>query len=311
MIISIRDAEKKLIDGAKVVSMLAGITSVGNSKKTLVLQFTPPTEDSVLNVLTGKAIKENEIMSMYAFSDDGLDGMAIRAENADLTKEHFDECATPVLEKENMLDVLKPTKSEKYREVLSDEVFENILKGSRKVYDYIYVLIPNKDPALVEMVTQYTDEDIILVPQGEKVEVDLSNGKTILCVKEFEAASKFDYTSLKKRYGVKKLYTVPYNVSFRDAVTTQTVLDYILINKKIIKEDDNFSLFHSINTLIKRYVTNEEDEDDEIESQFASKEVSIPMMVDKMDELPPDSIQEVTVKRGLFRRKEKRIMINL
>ena len=312
MVISIRDANGRTKNTVTAAGLIGGITAVSKSKNTLILQFTPAGELSILDVMAGKSIKENQIQSIYNFSDDGLDGIAIRADSNDLSKEHFDECVTPLLEKDNMLDVLKPTKSENYRDVLSEEIFENIIKGAKSVYEYVYIILPRDedDKKLVDMVMGYTDEDLVIVPQGPKQEVDLSNQKTNLVIINYEPSSKFDLHSMKKAYGVKKLYTIPYSVACRDARISETLLDFIILNRKDLKTDDNYSLFSSLNTLIERYVTNKDDDDEE-EAKLEDQPQADVKIQQSQDILPEDSVQEVIVRKGLFKKKEKKIMINM
>lgn len=92
MMISVRDANGNTKNAVMAAAMIAGITSIGKSKNTLILQFTPAGEISVLDMMAGKAIRRNTLKSVYNFSDDGFDGLSIRAESNVLTREHFDAC---------------------------------------------------------------------------------------------------------------------------------------------------------------------------------------------------------------------------
>lgn len=316
MIISVRDINGRTKNAAIVAGLIGGITAVGKSKKTLILQFTAANEVSVLDMLAGMDIRRNSMQSIVKFTDDGIDGIQIRADSNDLTKEHFDECVTDLLEKDNMLDVLKPTRTDNYREVITKEVFENIIKGSSDVYEYVYVILPSmeQDPELVEMVTSHTDEDLVVISQGPKQNIELSK-KTNLVVINYGSTSKFDLHSMKKAYGVKKMFTVPYSVACRDARVSESLLDYIIKNRKDQKNDDNYELFRALYTLVDRYVVDkEEDDEEELEEKVKEQpllvtETAIP---DPQDVLPEDAIQEVIVKKkGLFAKKEKKIMINM
>ena len=311
MIISVRDSQNITSDSASTVALLASMTAISKSKKTLVIQVTPSTDDSVLNILAGKAIRENSIKEIYSYADEGLDSLLMRAETAELAKEQYDECITPLLEKENMLDILKPSKKVDFREVYSIELLDNVLANTKDIYDYVFILIPNNDKEILEFITERTDEDLVVIPQGKSEKVDLSNKKTYLVVKFFESESRFDVASIKKKYGIKKVYTIPHNVAYRDSVLSETVLDFVLANKKNIKDDNNFYFMDSLKTLIDRYVLDKDDDEEEAEKPKMKhkKEVSI-LMADDKQELPDDAIQEVTVKTGLFRKKKK-IMINL
>lgn len=307
MIISIRDSQNNLMDGVAFTALLAGITAVSKSKKTLALQLTSNAEESIADVLIGRELKDT-IKDKHSFQDEGLDSLLMRADTMEITKEHFDECVTPLLEKENMLDVLKPSRTD-FKGIFSIDLLDNILKGTKEVYDYVYVFLPKDDAELIEKVTAMTDEDLIIVPQGIKMDVDLSNKKSYLVVKNFETTSKFDVASTKKKYNVKKLYPLMYNVGFRDAVISQTLLDFILLNKKALKKDDNYYFTYALKQLIDRYVLDKSDEDDD-EYELNDKSETALLAADSKSVIPENAIQEVTVKKGLFGRKKK-IMIDM
>ena len=308
MIISVRDSQNSTFDAAALTALLAGMTAIIKSKKTLAIQLTNATENSVVNVLAGQALRDNSIKEMYSFTDEGLDSLLLRSETVELNKEHYDECVTPLLEKENMLDVLKPTKKIEFKEIFSIELLQNILTNTKNVYDYVYVMLPNDDEDIISEVTALTDEDLILIPQGKKVPVNTDNKKTYLVIKDFEPTSKFDESSMKKKYGVKKLYYIMNNVSYKDALISENLLDFLLVNKKTIKEDDNYSFTASVRALIDRYVLDKDD--DEEEEEFSSTKKKDILTPKKMDIIPESAIQEVTARKGLFGKKKK-IMVNM
>lgn len=307
MIVSVRDAENNLADGAAVTALLAGITSISKSKNTLALQFTEGMDVSVLDILSGKAIRMNRIKESFSYMDDGLDALFLRAETADLTKEHYDECVTPLLEKENMLDVLKPTRSHRIGGIVSSETLKNVLRHAEEVYDYVFVLLPD-DKGLLELTSAYTKEDILVVSQGRQIQEDKLGEKTCLVVKDFEPMSRYDVPSMKKKYGKRKIYTVPHNVEYRDNVINQTLLDFLLTNKKNIKEDENYLFTSSILSMVSRYISDQGGDEPELTLQ--DKPQAGGLVSEEATVLPEGAIQEVTVKKGLFRR-ESRIMIDL
>lgn len=310
MIITIRDANGNVNNSVCAAALIAGMTAITKSKKTLILQFTPPTEKNVLTVMAGKSIRENSLL--YSFQDDGLDSLALKADNNDLSKEHFDECVSPILEKENMLDVLKPTKVEQYKTITSNEVFESIITGSKGVYEYIYIIIPgNADQELSDLVTKQSDEDLLLIRQGEDFSEPYNNGKTSLVVDDYEESSKYDLHYIKKKCGVKKVYTIPHNVAAMDAMKSETLLDYLLTNRKNMKTDANYNLYSSLLSLIELFVTDKKQDDEgELEEEFRDNEKTPLLEPEESSILPENAVQEVIVKKGLFRRKEKNIMIN-
>lgn len=311
MIIAVRDAENNFRQGAAMTALLAGITAIGKSKRTIAMQLTGFTQDSIIDILYGKAIKNNTIRDIYSFKDDGIDGLLLRAETADLTKEHYDECVTSLLQKENMFDVIKPTSKPNIMDIIEGDVLENVIKNAESVYDYVYLFLPTDDTKLYEEVTRYTDEELIMVPQGMTMKIDLANGKTRIVVKDFEEASKFDLSYIRKQYNVKILYTLPYNVGYWDAVISENLLDFILVNRNDIKSDDNYSFSSSIWNMISKFVTSKGDMDDEEDSnKFSSKQEKQYLTAEEKTEIPETAIQQVKVKKGLFR-KEDEFIVNM
>lgn len=314
MIILVRDIYNNHVDGSASTALLAGITSIGKSKKTLALQLNGFTQDSILNILYGKTITANSIRDVYSFTDDGLDGLLLRAETNDISKEHYDECATALLEKENMLDVLKPTGKSTLKEFATDiNSINDAIKRAEDVYDYIYVYIPMNESELYSQITEYSDAELILVPQGRYPDIDLSNGKTNIVIKDFEETSRYDLTYSKKRYKSRRLYTIPHNVGFNDAVLDNSLLDFILVNRNNIKADDNYALTSSLWSLLGSYMTSRDSDDDELsESDIMNKPERgcLTMTVEESVELAEDSVQEVTVKKGFFK-KENKFIVNL
>lgn len=120
---------------------------------------------------------------------------------------------------------------------------------------------------------------------------------------------------MKKAYGVKKLFTVPYSVACRDARVSESMLDYIMKNRKDQKNDDNYELFQALYDLVDRYVVDKDDEDEEeLEDKVKDQKLLVDKhpLADEQDILPEDAVQEVIVKKkGLFAKKEKKIMINM
>lgn len=311
MIVSIMDAENNLEAATAITALISGFSAIAKSKKTLVLQYTDSGTASILNVLSGKEIRENEVRDIYSYDDNGLDALIIRAETSDLTKEHYDECVTKLLDKENMFDVIKPTSKPDLYELTDDNALRNIIVNARVIYDYVFVMIPADKEKRRDLVTSLTDEDIIIVPQGKDVgAVDVSNGKTNLLVKDYEADSRFDLGFMRKKYGIKKLYTIPHSVGFRDAVIMESLLDFILKNRRDIKSDDNYPLTSSLNKLMSRYVS--DDTEDDSDTLMINTESQNHLHRDTLTMLPESAIQEVNVSHGLFgRKKGLQIMIDL
>jgi len=307
MIVSIRNSELMSQDAAGLTAIMSATTAIAKSKKTLVIQLTPANEISVLNILYGKVLKEQDISSVYRkYEDNGLDALFLRAETTDLTTEHFNECVTPLFDKENLLDVLKPTKQLDYKKIINLDNLRDILTSAQETYDYVYIYIPFDDAEICEKVKELTDDDIVVVPQG--IKKDVMPEDTVV-VMNFDYESKFDMKYMKKLYNKKEIYHIPYNIEYKDSYISENILNFILRNKKDMKTDNNYSFSSSILALITKYVVGNNVEDDE-EEEFEKKEQkNHNVTYDPLKEISGDSVQEVTVKKGLFK-KEKKLMIN-
>lgn len=318
MIISITDSENNLKDAGAFAALIGGMTALTKSKPTLIMQLTGFTDESALNIMYGKVIEANTIKDVLGtYSNDGIDGLILEADTGNLAQEHYDECVTPILEKKNMLDILKPTSVPRLLDIIDTDIVSRMITGSKSLstsegYSYVYIVMPNNDPQLYEEVTKYTDEELILVPQIRKLDAELPNDKSHFVVKDFEPESKFNLSYLKKMLNVSKIYYVPHNVNFNDAVLDRNVIDFLLRNREAIKNDVNYEFTNSIYNLISRYVSNREDdkEDDEEFEKMKNEYEKDVVKLEDMDIIPEDSVQEVTVKKS-FWRKEKKLMVDM
>ncbi len=314
MIVTVRDLENNLYDAAAITALIAGVCSIAKSKKTLVLQFTNavPEQASVLNILSGRDIRENSIRDLYNFQDDGLDAILLRAETADLSKEHYNDTVTKLLTKENMFDVFRPTAKSSLLDMTKPELLKAVITHARDIYEYIFLMLPSDSRQLLKMAKEIADENIVIVPQGKYAGEVKTDSTVSLIVKEYEPDSKFDLSGMRKRYKVRKLYTVPHNVGFKDAVITENLLDFILTNRKTIRDDDNYMLTASISDLLSRFVSADTPSEDE-EAAFTTKSEQERRTAESPTVLPESAVQEVmTVRKGLFRKKKNnQIMIDL
>lgn len=310
MIVTIRNSESNSSKAVYLTAVISAMTAIAKSKKTLVMQFTDPSEKSVANVLHGKAMKEEDLSAIYRrFEDEGLDALFIRAESTDLVTEHFNECVTPMFEKANLLDVLKPTKQLDYKKTLDITKIEDILKSSQETYDMVYCLLPTKDKEIISAVKKCANENLVCVRQNNVAET-LEEDETPV-VYDFEEQSRFDMKYLRKKYGRKEMYLLPHNVEFNDAIIIENVLDFMLKNKKDMKEDTNYAFTSSLLLLVTKYVTGIQKEKEEKEELIEKQEYRKVKPVEPLKVIPEDGVQEVTVKKGLFHKKKKIMMINM
>ncbi len=309
MIITIRGLQDGQKNAASVTALLSAMTAIVRSKKTLMMQLTGFEESSALQILEGKSLREQELqMTFKMYRDEGIDAIMVRAETSDLTKEHFDQTVTEILDKQNLFDVLKETNKREFYDFLDKSKVRNILKGAKQVYDYIYVLLPEREE-VISMVQELSDEDIVVVPQGPAVDIEFTDKPYTVIVNDFEAKSIYDSRVIAKSYGVKKVYTLPHNYMYRDAIISQTLVDFVLENRKDMREDINYEFTSSVIKLLNKYIKGEIDEDEEgedIENLPKSEDIET-VAFPELKELPDEAIQEVYVKKGFFGKKKKKL----
>ncbi len=301
MIIMVRGLKNGLASATATTALLSAMTAIVKSKKTLALQLTSYEAPSIIDYLEGKQLKAEAINAGFkVWKDEGIDAILVKAETSDLTKEHFDQTATSISSKENLFDVLKPTQKKEFFAFMNKEDVKNILESAKAVYDYIFVLV-TEFPEIVDIVKEKADETIVVIPQGPKVDYEEKpTNKTTFIVNDFEANSIYTPKIMAKEYGVKKVYTIPHNYQYRDALIEKTLLDYILKNKRDIKSDVNFDFTNSVMKLLARYVAGIAEEEEEDIEDIPKKEKKEKMVPEQIDEIPDGALQEIIVRKGPF-----------
>lgn len=303
MIITVRGTSGNSEPAAKACALLAGMTAIVKSKRTLLIQATGMEVPSMLTLLEGKALAEREITSgLKLFSVKGFDALNIKAKTNALTRADYEETVTSLVNKKNLFDILAPTETKDFYGVMDLDAIENIVFSATEVYDYIYVLLPERED-IVSRISEKSDENVVVISQKPKDKdnvIGALDNKTVLLVNEFEFGSIYSVKFLKKEYGNVKIYTLPYNYLFRDAATSKTMLDFIMKNRRAMREDVNYAFTKSVLDMLDRYVAGINDDEEELEFDEAEERKKLTQKV-PLDDLDDDSIQQVHVKKGLFK----------
>lgn len=321
MLIITRDFDNNIKDGVESTALLACVSSLGKSKKTLALQMSPKSSYTILNVTNGRFTKQS-IHDIYSFEDNGLDSLLMNAESNTVTEETMNDTVSPILDN-NKLDVMKQSDYPKILDVFSESSIQNILNyltnSKNRLYDHVYIYLPLDDTELYKIVEPYADTEILFVPQ-KPVNIDkYMTPKTFVVLKDYEPESKFDLQYLKKQLKTKRIYTIPWNVGYRDAIISEDLLSFVHKNRKDMKGDDNFTFISSVTNLVSTFVLGKEQIEGKIkEENFRKHHLDTIVQAEgqepeKTDDLPENAIQQVKVtKRKFFRKVETdEIMINL
>lgn len=310
MIVLFKGTDKSKNYSPQALALCAGISATKYYKKTLVIQLT--TKYPVEKYLIGKKMTEQNIDdNSYLFEDTGLDSLIRRVGVATFRQEHFSNAVMPVVNSENLFDVLEISK--KSEEDLVNEISKNptiagsIIKSASKIYDNIFVLVNGKNAELIEGILPYIDKTVTCVAQSIKecISAPCTEDNTYL-VTSYDYKSSYGIKQMKKTYNTSSLYIMPYNVDFKDAYTSNNMLQYILHNITPEETDYSFHLIDEMNKLTSYLLGENEEEDFDLKfSQRTLERIKEgnPVM------LTGENINIVTEKTG-FRKTSTRVKVS-
>lgn len=283
MVILFKGTDKSKNLAPQAVALCAGLSATKYYKKTLIMQLT--TKYPIENYMLGKKIKEQDLMQQqYIFEDTGLDSLTRRAGVTSFSKNHFANAVISSVNSENLLDILevsKKTENDIEREIINNPTeIGTIIKSAKKIYDNIFVIANGKAPELVKTILSYIDKTVTCVGQGKKEEITApSSEDSYYLVTNYDYKSMYSINQMMNLYDSKKLFTMPYNVEFKDAYTDDNLLQYILHNISPEKSDYSYHLIEQINKLVRTLVDDEDVENDEYRFTYRRVQRYIPEQI--------------------------------
>lgn len=319
MIISVHGTEYGKRSSAPILSLLASLTMLQRNKKTLILPLCRCENGMDLEMLMDAKTKlDNEAASVdgiYEFNDNGIDAFFRQTSAGRLTATHFEDYTVALAKIKHYLDITPPSSQPDFEDMLGgiEEDVQLLFKAANEVYNYTFVLVNSSNEPVTHMVDKMADRIIITVRQGktESLTWDLYDDdqelrkKTFFLVEDYEKESGFDIGALKKGYRTKKLYTLPHNVQFRDAVESGSILQYALKNAKAVQGDYNYELSDAVRRLMDAISgkTAMQEDEEQLESELTAKEKKADATVNKEEILARNvGIEEVTKKRFFTRK---------
>lgn len=267
MVILFKGTDKSQNLAPQALALCAGLSSTKYLKKTLVMQLT--TKYPIENYLIGKKIHDqNIVQQQYTFEDTGMDSLTRRAGITSFNKSHFANAVIPAVSSENLLDILeisKKNENDVEREIINNPTtIGTIIKSAKKIYDNIFVLVDGKSAELIEKIIPYIDKSVTCVMQGKKEETTApSSEDNYYLVTDYDYKSVYSASQMVTIYESKKLFTMPYNVDFKDAYTDENMLQYILHNINPEKSDYSYHLITEMSQMVYILTENEDVEKDE------------------------------------------------
>lgn len=271
MIIAVQGTHKENNNSQGAVAMLASLTSSRFQKKTLVLQLSNP-KDIPIESMLGKQFRPKQAYSStYQFTEKGIDSLLSRAvvnddkETVIISEEQFAKSCITVLRDSNqvpVMDVVGTTTVKDFEAGLiqNHRALEALLKNAKKYYECIYILLPHNVPLLKEILP-LVDINIICVPQAKRQPIEKVDGKqNYVLVTDYEFHSRHLLNTIRKAYEEKKIFAMPHNVDYKDALVDCELLNFIYTNSKNDEVDDNYVFIENLMKLLKEYIKDEETE---------------------------------------------------
>ncbi len=310
MVILFKGTDKSKNFSPQAIALCAGLSATKFYKKTLVIQLTSkyPVEDYLIGK---KKIDQNIDNRAYLFEDSGIDSLVRRVGVASFRQEHFANAVTSVVNSENLLDILdvsKKTEEDFVRELeASPTIVGAIIKAATKIYDNIFVLANGKNPELIKGVIPYMNKTVTCIPQSVKEGISAeATEEHCYLITNFDYKSAYGIRQMSKFYGSNKMFTMPYNVDFKDYYTNNNMLQYILHNISPNQEDYSYHLISEMTKLTEYLLELEEKEDNSLEFSIRT----LKRVYDEEYEYYGDNVEISTQPGGLFKRPVTDVHIN-
>lgn len=298
----------------KLTALLSAYTAIKLQKKTLVMQLTNPRKMTVETALVGKQLKQQKIdvLDSFSYSNEGTDAILRQAKYGELTEDSIQTAVTQLLNKERLLDLAKPSTKADFELEMEEniDVITESLKAVEKMYDYVFVLIPESNRSFCEkLYSLFTVNNIKCLPQCIP-DRPVKNKNFTFVLPEYENRSVYTAASIKKELGLKSIYYFTRNVAFNDAVLAGNVLEYVQKNVDDDKSDDNYFLFECLHQFFLRGTKEKKEEEPEEIQDLAERICNALRPFPELDEV--DTALHVTIKeeKKFLRRKKETISVD-
>lgn len=227
----------------RIVAAISCVASLRYAKKVLVLPMT--INYNVSDILLGSRLKQNVIKSRgYSFDDSGMDALLRRFEQGGLTAEAISDCCINVAKMANSFDIAANSKRQDLAEYITqnESFIKKFIQTTNSVYDLVILLADAKDEDTLKILENIADVEATVIPQGNKTELT-AREDSLYIINNYDATSVYNYKKMKGIYNIpteNKLYSVPYNIRFKDSCRTETAIEFLTTNVKPDQTDDNY-----------------------------------------------------------------------
>ncbi|MBQ9764997.1 MAG: hypothetical protein IJW18_02215 [Lachnospiraceae bacterium] len=263
--------EDKLSDkenAEMVTAVLAVNLSLKYSLRTLAIQFVR--ESSVEKLL---GIRTDDKKSLHT---EGIDGLIRYQSYSMLTGEHFDMCTVSALKSNRLLDVMRPSEAEDILRDMAGKVDElkEIIRVAGEAYDNVIILVDSGEQGLAtfdECIESFKYIQIIPVMQG-KVPGITRDERVVYLIHDYNYDSYFSTKYYRKCLNTRRVYVLPYNISFKDSCQKGELIKFFAKNLRVDcenyrrakKEDANAEFIFETEAFIRKILTENDLKDSDV-----------------------------------------------
>lgn len=255
MIITVQGMNHKNNKAVQTVSTLAGMDSLINGNKTLIVQLINPDIDTADNTLN----KNTDIaygIAKNSFAETGIDSLLRICAGTVLGTTEFEQFCTPMRRTKFALDVAEISKNVEFTKTLANRIedIKEILTAAAEVYQNVYVLVDSKDDDLLKIVNEMdiVNRSVYCLRQGHMTKGDVYGKNILYVVTDFHGDSEFSMKSMKNAYVSKRepIYPLTFNIRATDAAMKGRLLYFLLRNTEVGKTDVNFTWFKDVQNIL-------------------------------------------------------------
>ena len=255
MIITVQGMNHKNNKAVQTVSTLAGMDSLVNGNKVLIMQLINPDIDTADNTLN----KNTDILygsEKSSFAETGIDSLLRICSGTVIGANEFEQLCTPIRKTKFALDVCEISKNVEFTKTVVSRVedIKEILNSATQVYQNIYILVDSKDDDVLKTVNELdvVNRSVYCLRQGHMNKGAVYGKNIFYIVTDYHEDSEFSIKAMKNAYVSRKepIYSLAFNIHATDASMKGRLIHFILHNMNNEKTDVNYEWCKSVKDIL-------------------------------------------------------------
>jgi hypothetical protein len=255
VIITVQGMNHKNNKAVQTVSTLAGMDSLVNGNKVLIMQLINPDIDTADNTLN----KNTDILygsEKSSFAETGIDSLLRICSGTVIGANEFEQLCTPIRKTKFALDVCEISKNVEFTKTVVSRVedIKEILNSATQVYQNIYILVDSKDDDVLKTVNELdvVNRSVYCLRQGHMNKGAVYGKNIFYIVTDYHEDSEFSIKAMKNAYVSRKepIYSLAFNIHATDASMKGRLIHFILHNMNNEKTDVNYEWCKSVKDIL-------------------------------------------------------------